>query len=322
MENRWLLIWVLAPIFSPGAMAVEACSLSWFGLDSDMPAVPPSPPSASIAAPPSIGAFLLIVVGVVALTLCAVPSAAAQGAPRTLVAVLAHADDEGPAGPILARYAREGARVYVVIATDGAQGGSHTSIPRGPELARVRNEEARCSTDALGIHPPILLGFPDAQLGAHTDDPARLFRLAQRVQEELQRLGPDALITWGPDGGTGHPDHRLVSSVVTQLVRAGAPGVPERLFYISIPVEGMRVMNPSRAEPAFLVPLAKYFSMRVAFALADLEAARRSMSCHRTQYSDDVVQRVSEAQGRIWNGTISLVPFFATDAGTDLFQSR
>jgi len=220
------------------------------------------------------------------------------------------------------RYAREGARVYVVIATDGAQGGSHSSIPRGPELARVRNEEARCSTDALGIHPPILLGFPDAQLGTHTDDPARLFRLTQRVQKELQQLRPDALITWGPDGGTGHPDHRLVSSIVTQLVRAGAPGVPERLFYVSIPVEGMRVMNPSRAEPAFLVPLAKYFSMRVAFAPADLEAARRSMSCHRTQYSDDVVQRVSEAQGRMWNGTISLVPFFATDAGTDLFQSR
>jgi LmbE family N-acetylglucosaminyl deacetylase len=316
MENRWLLIWALAPVFSPGAMAVEAGSLYSCRLDADMP---PAPPSSRVA---SSGASLLIVVTVAALTLCAALPAAAQGAPKTLVAVFAHADDEGPAGPLLARYAREGARVYVIIATDGAQGASHTSIPRGPELARVRNEEARCSTDALGIQPAILLGFPDAQLGTYTDDPTRLFRLTQRVQEELQRLRPDALITWGPDGGTGHPDHRLVSSVVTQLVRAGAPGAPERLFYASIPVEGMRVMNPSRADPAFLVPLTKYFSMRVAFAPADLEAARRSMSCHRTQYSDAVVQRVSEAQGRLWNGTISLVPLVATDAGTDLFQSR
>jgi LmbE family N-acetylglucosaminyl deacetylase len=322
MENRWLLIWVLAPVFSPGAMAVEACSLYSCGLDADMPPAPPSSRAASSAAQLTTGASLLIVVSVVALMLCAALPAATQTAPKTLVAVFAHADDEGPSGPILARYAREGARVYMVIATDGAQGGSHTSIPRGPELARVRNEEARCSTDALGIQPPILLGFPDAQLGTYTDDPARLFRLTQRLQEELQRLRPGALITWGPDGGTGHPDHRLVSSVVTQLVRAGAPGVPERLFYVSIPVEGMRVMNPSRVEPAFLVPLAKYFSMRVAFAPADLEAARRSMSCHRTQYSDDVVQRVSEAQRRMWNGTISLVPFVATDAGRDVFQSR
>jgi LmbE family N-acetylglucosaminyl deacetylase len=236
--------------------------------------------------------------------------------------VFAHADDEGPAAPVLARYAREGAHVYLVVATDGAQGGAHTSIPRGAELARVRSEEARCATDALGMHPPILLGFPDAQLGNYAEDPARLFRLTERVQAELQRLRPDVVITWGPDGATGHPDHRLVSSVVTQLVRAGAPGVPERLFYVYIPVEGMRAMNPSRGEPPFLIPLAKYFSMRVAFTPADVEAAGRSMACHRTQYSDEVLQRVLEVQRRMWNGTLSLVPFFATDAGSDLFQPR
>ena len=59
-----------------------------------------------------------------------IPRLAAQSAPRTLVAVFAHGDDEGVVSPILARYAREGARVYVIIATDGAQGGRHTSIPR------------------------------------------------------------------------------------------------------------------------------------------------------------------------------------------------
>jgi LmbE family N-acetylglucosaminyl deacetylase len=172
-----------------------------------------------------------------------------QGQP-TRPTALRHRYVAAPVGPL------DG---YAIIATDGAQGASHTSIPRGSELARVRSEEARCSTDALGIQPPILLGFPDAQLGAYTDDRDRLFRLTQRVQEDLQRLRPNALITWGPDGGTGHPDHRLVSGVVTQLVRAGAPGVPERLFYVSIPAEGMRVMNPSRGAPPFLVPLEKYF---------------------------------------------------------------
>jgi hypothetical protein len=84
----------------------------------------------------------------------------------------------------------------------------------------------------------------------------------------------------------------------------------------------MRAMNPSRGEPPFLIPLAKYFSMRVAFTPADVEAAGRSMACHRTQYSDEVLQRVLEVQRRMWNGTLSLVPFFATDAGSDLFQPR
>jgi hypothetical protein len=152
------------------------------------------------------------------------PVVSAQGAAKTLVAVFAHGDDETVAAPVLARYAREAAHVHLIIATDGAQGGAHTPIPRGAELAGIRAEEVRCAASALGIQPPILVGFPDAQLGSYMEDPSRLFQLTARLQGELQRLHADALITWGPDGGTGHPDHRLVSSVVTQLVRAGAPG--------------------------------------------------------------------------------------------------
>ena len=273
-------------------------------------------------------AALAITVPLVQLITAAVPllesmvvqQVLAQGASKTLVAVFAHADDEGAAAPVLARYAREGARVYLVIATDGAQGGAHTSTPRGAELARVRGEEARCAAHALGIHAPILLGFPDAQLGSYMEDPTRLFQLTARVQGELQRLGPDAVITWGPDGATGHPDHRLVSSVVTQLVRAGAPGVPERLFYVSLPVEGFRVMNPARGEPPFLIPRAKYFSTRVPFSTEDFEASRRSMACHKTQFSDDIVQRVSEAQRGALNGELPLAPLFPTAAATDLFR--
>jgi LmbE family N-acetylglucosaminyl deacetylase len=266
--------------------------------------------------------FGLRLAATAALTLFATSSALGQAAPKTLVAVFAHADDEVPAGPILARYAREGVQVHLIIATDGAQGGANTSIPRGPELAKVRAEEAACSAKALGIHPPILLGFPDGALGNYPADPGLLFRLTQRVHEELQRLKPDALITWGPDGGTGHPDHRLVSDIVTQLVRAGAPGVPEHVFYAYIPAEGFRAMNPARGTPPLMLPLAKYFTVRVSFTATDFDAARRSMSCHRTQYPEDVVQRVTEASRQLWNGAIAFVPLFPTSAGTELLSPR
>lgn len=222
-----------------------------------------------------------------------------EGAPsaklKTLVLIMAHPDDESPVAPILSRYAREGAQVHLIIATDGAQGAAHTAIPSGPELARVRADEASCATDALGINRPILLGFPDGHLGTFTEDRERLFQLTARVQAELERLHPDAVITWGPDGGAGHPDHRLVSSIATQLVRAGAPGAPERLFYASLPVEGMRVVNPSRTEMPFVIPLPKFLNIVIPYTTADLEASRRAMACHKTQYSDDVVQRMFDA---------------------------
>ena len=248
-------------------------------------------------------------------------------APKTLVVLAAHADDEVPVAPILARYAREGVQVYLIIATDGFAGaGQQGHIPRpettvaGEDLVRQRAEEARCATQALGIQPPILLGFPDGKLGDYVGDRTLIYRVTQRIADELARLRPDAVITWGPDGGTGHPDHRLVSNIATQLQRFGAPGVPERVFYMNLPVEGMRAMNPPRPEPPLVVPQAKYFTVRVPFTPEDLHAAERSARCHRSQITEEVAERVGAAMAGAWNGEIPLIPAFQTSPGTDLFR--
>ena len=134
------------------------------------------------------------------------------------------------------------------------------------------------------------------------------------------RLHPDAVITWGPDGGTGHPDHRIVGNIATQLQRFGAPGVPERVFYMNLPVEGMRAMNPPRPEPPLVVPQAKFFTVRVPFAPEDLQATKRAAACHRSQFTAEVAERVGSAMARAWNGAIPLIPAFQTSPGTDLFR--
>jgi LmbE family N-acetylglucosaminyl deacetylase len=208
----------------------------------------------------------------------------------------------------------------MIIATDGAQGAANTSVPRGPEIAKLRVEEARCSAQALGIQPPILLGFPDGALGHYNADPALLFRLTQRLHEELQRLRPDVLITWGPDGGYGHPDHRIVSSIVSQLVRASAPGVPQRLFYASLPAEGIRAMNPTRGVPPLVIPQDSLFTVRVAFTPADLDAGRRSMDCQKTQFPQEAVDRVIAAMRDVWKGELPLSPMVPAAPSNDLFR--
>ena len=246
---------------------------------------------------------------------------------RTLVTVLAHADDEGPIAPLLARYARQGVQVYMIVVSDGQAGaGQQGHIPRpevgltAEELATVRGEEARCAAQALGLRVPILLGFPDGKLGDYAGDRGLIYRATERIAEEFRRLRPDVVITWGPDGGTGHPDHRIVSSIVTQLHRAGAPGIPERLFYMNLPVESMRAMNPARGAPPLVIPQAKYFTTRVAFAPEDFAAAKRSMACHRTQFSPEVIERVTSAAAAAWTGAIPLVPVFSGASSTDLFR--
>jgi LmbE family N-acetylglucosaminyl deacetylase len=262
----------------------------------------------------------LLTTTLAALLLVSGSVASGQNRAKVLVTVWAHGDDEGPVGPILARYAREGVQVHMIIATDGAQGAANTSIPRGPELATVRVEEAACSARALGVQPPILLGFPDGGLGTYSRDPAILYKLTQRVSEELQKLRPDVVITWGPDGGYGHPDHRMISSVVSQLARAGAPGVPEQVFYASIPAEGILAMYPSRGVPPLLIPKQSLFTTRVPFADVDLEAARRSTACHKTQFAEDAIDRVIKATSDLYKGVLPLSSMLPRTPSNDLFR--
>ena len=259
-----------------------------------------------------------------------VAAASSQDArePRTkaLAVLIAHADDESAVGPILARYAREGVQVHLIIATDGQQGTGSVagslrpdSGLRAEELVKARDEEARCAADALGVRPPVSLGFPDGKLGDYIGDRTLVYRLTERIAGALQRLHPDAVVTWGPDGGTGHPDHRIISNIATQLARAAAPGVPARLFYMSLPAEGMRAMNPQRGEPPLLIPEAKYFTVRVPFTQRDFDAAQRAMACHHTQFTEEQLKRLGPVAARVWNGEIRFIPAFPTTAGTDLF---
>ena len=87
-------------------------------------------------------------------------------APRTLVAVLAHADDEGPVAPVLARYAREGVQVHLLIASDGGQGtgfaaarGDTVPAESGPGAYAHRGSAVRrAGARSEAAHPPGLSG--------------------------------------------------------------------------------------------------------------------------------------------------------------------
>jgi len=227
---------------------------------------------------------------------------------------------------MLVRLAREGVRVVLLVVSDGSAGaGQQGNLPRPElslsvaELVATRQAEARCAAKTIGAEPPIFLDFPDGRLGDYIGDRSLIGRLAVRIAEELEHLRPDAVITWGPDGGTGHPDHRIVSAVVTQLQRAGAPGVPERLFYMTVPTELMRAVSPQGNAPPFLLPRAAYFTIRVAFSVDDFATAKRAWLCHRTQFTPEVVERFAAATAPIWNGAISLVPAFDASAEADVF---
>ncbi|HYU41456.1 MAG TPA: PIG-L family deacetylase [Vicinamibacteria bacterium] len=254
----------------------------------------------------------------VLLILSAAPSATPAEGPRTLLAVFAHPDDETLVAPLLAAYARRGVRVQLAIVTDGEKGTqAHAAIPAGPELAKVRAEEARCSCRALGIAPPILLGFKDGELGKQSRPPwVPLAEVQAELAKLLARARPDAVITFGPEGAYGHPDHRLVGAVVTQLVQAGADGAPARLFYPGLPKDRLPQREGgipwSPTEPRFL-------TVRVPYETADLAASRAALACHKSQFRAEELEPLTQFMAQVLGGRVYLRPWFGAAQADDVF---
>lgn len=241
---------------------------------------------------------------------------------NTLLVVFSHPDDETVVSPILARYAREGVTVHLAIATDGQKGvREHAGIPSGAKLAAARAEEARCACRELGIQPPILMGIEDGAMG-ETGNKAALVREISRLFRELE---PDVVVTWGPDGVSGHTDHRLVSSVVTEVYQ-GEEAPPRQLYYVGLSAERLAGLT-KKAGSGEGMPMEvlgvrdRYLPVRVSYEVRDAEAAARALACHTSQFTPEEMARLGGMARRVENGSIALRPWFV-DPGpsTDLFE--
>lgn len=240
---------------------------------------------------------------------------------RTLLAVFAHPDDETLVGPLLAAHARQGVRVQLIIVTQGEKGVSpHAGIPEGPELAKVRTEEARCSCRALGIETPVLLGFSDGELGQLSRPPwAYLAEVERELRIQFAKFRPDAVITFGPEGAYGHPDHRLVGALVTQLVQAGVEGAPAVLLYPGFPKE--RLPGPGvQSELPWSPTDSRFLTVRVPYDAADLAATRASLACHKSQFRPEQVESETRWMHEALGGRIYLRPWFGASQGDDVFK--
>jgi LmbE family N-acetylglucosaminyl deacetylase len=251
-------------------------------------------------------------------------SARADEDARTLLAIFAHPDDEQAISPMLARYAREGVAVHVAFLTGGQKGvREHAGIPAGEELAAARAEEARCACRTLGIEPPILVGLEDGELYEEQNKAAMLKEIARLLSE----LNPDVVVTWGPDGVTGHTDHRLVSSAVTQVVQRGAPDTTPRLYYSGLSAERLPKILELVGSAGAGVPRGiavvhdGYLPVRIAYGEEDARRAGEALACHKSQYTPEELARMTGLARLMEDGAVRLRPWFV-DPGpvSDVFQ--
>src|SRR5687767_2405985 len=242
------------------------------------------------------------------------PPAQAQ-ARRPVVAVFAHPDDERIIGPLLSRLARQGRETHLVIATDGSKGvRDFAKIPAGPELAAARVKEANCAAQRLGIRQLHLLGLPDGGLASFDV----LGKLRSALGAIIDSLNPAVIITLGPEGGTGHPDHRLVGKLATQVLQSDARYAKTDLLYASLPTERLR--TAPKAQPTVNGMAEALLTVRVPFEERDLVAGREEFACHRSQYTPTEMAAVNAYLAHGWDGTVWLRPWNGTLQDPGIFR--
>lgn len=239
--------------------------------------------------------------------------------PLKLLCVLAHPDDESIAlGGTLAKYAAEDVEISLVVATRGERGWFYdwSEYPGEAGLGRIREAELRAACRVLGISRLDFLNYIDGDL-----DQAEGSEVVAKVAALIRQIRPDVVVTFGPDGLYGHPDHIAISQFTTAAVLCAADQSSvygahlaahrvSKLYYrVStqdwfknyIPIFGDMIMNIDGQERTAL-PWIKWAVTTRLDTSAYWREAWEAVRCHRTQIPvlDRLPSLPVEVHKRLW----------------------
>jgi LmbE family N-acetylglucosaminyl deacetylase len=269
---------------------------------------------------------------------------------QTLMAVLAHPDDESLGlGGTLAKYVAEGVDVFLLTATRGEAGRfrGHRSDdhdhPGRLALAEIREAELRAAASVLGLREVFVLDYPDLHLDrAHPRD------VVERIVRHLRRVRPDVVVTFGPDGAYGHPDHIAISQFTTAAIVAAAdaafacagvdpplqPHSVSKLYYLAWPASTWRAYEAAVHKLSVTVdgvqrqatPWPDWAITTVIDTSHVWATVWRAVSCHESQLAAyERLRDLSPEHHRALWGLQSFYRAFSTVNGgrvreTDLFE--
>jgi LmbE family N-acetylglucosaminyl deacetylase len=173
-------------------------------------------------------------------------------APRVLLAVTAHPDDETfGMGGTLALYARRGVKVHLICATRGEVGEAREEYLQGYKtVAELRVSELNCAAKVLGLSGVHLLSYRDSGMANTADNhhPRALAaqpvnKVADEIIDLIRSLKPQVVITFDPIGGYHHPDHIAIHRATVEAFHAAGdtrrgklpPWKPSKLYFNTMP---------------------------------------------------------------------------------------
>lgn len=133
----------------------------------------------------------------------------------TILCLGAHPDDETfMAGGLLAAAAQNGQQVICVTATKGEKGIQDEKRWPHERLGEIRQTELQRALDLLGVQNHYWLPYTDGACEKVDSNEA-----ASLLRPIFEKHQPDTVLTFGPDGLTGHPDHAAMPGWATEALQ-------------------------------------------------------------------------------------------------------
>ncbi len=212
-------------------------------------------------------------------------------APGVALAVYAHPDDADVAcGGSLARWAKAGSAVHLVVCTDGGKGTADPGV-KPKRLVVERAGELETSSALIGLSSVENLGFPDGEL-TDTDGFRRM------LVERVRALRPDVVCGHDPtavffgQSYFNHRDHRIAGAALLDAV-APAAALPHYFADAGPPHQVGTVLLSGTLEPDEWVDVTD-----------TIETKAAAVECHRTQFAGqggwagEAVRRRAAEEGR------------------------
>ncbi|MCM3620821.1 PIG-L family deacetylase [Brevibacillus borstelensis] len=196
---------------------------------------------------------------------------------KRILFVFAHPDDETfTSGVTICKYAAQpDVSIHLLCATRGEAGKpGDPPICTMEELPAEREAELRKAASILGISRVEFMGYRDKELS--NIPPAEL---AQKINESIERIKPQVVITFAPHGISGHPDHQAISAATTSAVQALPAGsVTQKLYYVTHAAD----QNFGIASPPYTDPIDSITT--IISAPAYVPQVAQALAAHRTQH--------------------------------------
>ena len=170
---------------------------------------------------------------------------------ENVLIVYPHPDDEVlSCSGLISKYSKK-SNFYMMILSKGEKGNKNSK--RDTKLKEIRHIEAKKVSKNLGVKKLIHKDLGDGKLSKNS------IEVEVEIKKQIKNIKPDLILTYDGSGLYGHPDHIVVSDIVTKIakkkgIKLWYSSIPKKLYNLANLPEHMAIyesFKDKRKEPTF-----------------------------------------------------------------------